>query len=104
MKHLITLTLLIVIAACGSSEQPAPDDHDHDQENHEGGHEEGAEHTTIPAETARSMGIATSIAGPGRIKEQLSLSGTIQADPARVSRVRARYPGVVREVAVEPWA
>ena len=60
--------------------------------------------TTIAAETARAMGIATSEAGPATLKEQLSLSGVIQADPARVSRVRARYPGVVREVAVQPWA
>ena len=50
------------------------------------------------------MGIATSGAGPALLKEQLTLSGVIQADPARVSRVRARYPGIVREVAVQPWA
>jgi cobalt-zinc-cadmium efflux system membrane fusion protein len=59
--------------------------------------------TTIAAETARSMGIATDEAGPTTLKRQLSLSGVIQADPARVSRVRARYPGIVREVAAQPW-
>jgi membrane fusion protein, heavy metal efflux system len=99
MKHIIALlAVLMLISACGSSEPQT--DAGHEEE-----HEEGAaDHTTIPAATAQSMGIVTSIAGPGRIKEQLSLSGTIQADPARVSRVRARYPGVVREVAVQPWA
>lgn len=60
--------------------------------------------TTIDAQTAQSMGIATAEAGPAPLKLQLSLSGVIQADPARVSRVRARYPGIVREVAVQPWA
>jgi len=59
--------------------------------------------TTIDAQTAQSMGIATAAAGPAPLKIQLSLSGVIQADPARVSRVRARYPGIVREVAVQPW-
>lgn len=59
--------------------------------------------TTIDAQTAQSMGIATAEAGPAPLKLQLSLSGVIQADPARVSRVRARYPGIVREVAVQPW-
>ncbi len=102
MKHIITLLVALTLTAgCGSSEQHAEGEHEHG----EGGHEEGAsDRTTIPAATAQSMGVATSVAGPGRIKEQLSLSGTIQADPARVSRVRARYSGVVREVAVQPWA
>jgi cobalt-zinc-cadmium efflux system membrane fusion protein len=60
--------------------------------------------TTIAADTAQVMGIATSAAGPTLLKEQLMLSGVIQADPARVSRVRARYAGIVREVAAQPWA
>jgi cobalt-zinc-cadmium efflux system membrane fusion protein len=60
--------------------------------------------TTIAADTAQVMGIATSEAGPALLKEQLTLSGVIQADPARVSRVRARYAGIVREVAAQPWA
>jgi cobalt-zinc-cadmium efflux system membrane fusion protein len=59
--------------------------------------------TTIADDTAQAMGVAISVAGPATLKEQLMLSGVIQADPARVSRVRARYPGVVREVAVQPW-
>ena len=60
--------------------------------------------TTIAANTAQVMGIATSEAGPELLKEQLTLSGVIQADPARVSRVRARYAGIVREVAAQPWS
>jgi membrane fusion protein, heavy metal efflux system len=60
--------------------------------------------TTIAADTAQVMGIATSETGPALLEEQLTLSGVIQADPARVSRVRARYAGIVREVAAQPWA
>ena len=59
--------------------------------------------TTIDSQTAQAMGIETATAGPAPLQQQLSLSGVIQADPARVSRVRARYPGIVREVAVQPW-
>jgi membrane fusion protein, heavy metal efflux system len=59
--------------------------------------------STIDAQTAQAMGVATAEAGPASLKLQLSLSGVIQADPARVSRVRARYPGIVREVAAQPW-
>jgi cobalt-zinc-cadmium efflux system membrane fusion protein len=59
--------------------------------------------TTIAAGTAGAMGIATSEAGPALLEQQLTLSGVIQADPSRVSRVRARYAGIVREVAVQPW-
>lgn len=104
MKQIPMLfAVLIFVAGCGSSEQH-DDDHDHDAaEAHEEHDEHPANRTVIPAATARSMGVVTSVAGPGKLKEQLSLSGTIQADPARVSRVRARYPGVVREVAVQPW-
>jgi membrane fusion protein, heavy metal efflux system len=60
--------------------------------------------TTIATETAQAMGVGTAEAAPATLMQQLTLSGVIQADPARVSRVRARYPGVVREIAVQPWA
>ncbi|MBL8268070.1 efflux RND transporter periplasmic adaptor subunit [Steroidobacter sp.] len=60
--------------------------------------------TAIAANVAKTMGVTTSEAGPVTLQEGLSLSGVIQADPARVSRVRARFPGVVREVGVQPWA
>jgi cobalt-zinc-cadmium efflux system membrane fusion protein len=58
--------------------------------------------TRIAVATAESMGVKVATAGPGVLKEELTLAGTVQADPTRISRVRARYPGIVREVAVEP--
>lgn len=60
--------------------------------------------TTIAADTAQAMGVAASEAGPAILRDQLTLAGVIQADPARVSRVRARYAGIVREVAAQPWS
>jgi membrane fusion protein, heavy metal efflux system len=58
--------------------------------------------TTIAAATAAAMGVVVERAGPQQLEEVLHLSGNVQADPARISRVRARYAGVIREVPVEP--
>ena len=52
----------------------------------------------IAAEAAQAAGLAVETAGPAVIREQLSLTGAIQANPARLARVRARFPGVVRDV------
>lgn len=60
--------------------------------------------TQIAASTAEAMGVTTKSAGPAVLRQQLTLSGIVQADPMRISRVRARYPGVVRQVAVQPTA
>ncbi len=53
----------------------------------------------IPAAAAGAAGIEASAAGPGTLRETLSLYGTIAADPTRVRDVRARFPGVVRSAA-----
>lgn len=58
--------------------------------------------TRIAAAIADSMGVQIKAAGPVVLQEELTLSGTVQADPTRISRVRARYAGVVREIAVQP--
>lgn len=60
--------------------------------------------TQIAAATASALGVVTQQAGPRMLSEQLTLSGTVQADPTRISRVRARYPGVVREIDVQPFS
>ena len=54
--------------------------------------------TEIPAELAAAAGIETEIAGPAVISETLNLTGRIQADPARLAQVRARFPGVVQGI------
>lgn len=107
MNKYILIVLTLLLGACGSGEKS--DDHG-DEHGH--GNEAGAEpehesqegRTTIAAETAKAMGIGVATAGPAVLREQLSLTGVIQADPGRVSRVRARYPGIVREISVQPWA
>jgi membrane fusion protein, heavy metal efflux system len=54
--------------------------------------------TTISREQADSAGIQTAIAGPGVLKETLTLYGSIQPNAERVRQVSARFPGVIRSV------
>lgn len=63
-------------------------------ENHEG-------RTRIHDELAIASGIETRLAGPARIRETLTLTGHVQADPNRLSRVHARFPGIVQEIKKE---
>jgi membrane fusion protein, heavy metal efflux system len=107
----ICLLSLLLLAGCGGGAQREHEHeaaHDHDEKSQTDGHApdaaEATPRTIIAADTASSMGVVTDEAGPAKLEQQLSLSGVIQADPSRVSRVRARFPGVVREVAAQPWS
>lgn len=60
-------------------------------ESHEG-------RTHIAAAMAREAGIATATAGPTGIRETLVLTGRVRTDPDRLSRVRARFPGVIQSL------
>jgi len=75
----------------GQHDEHGPDD--------EHGHEEGgARTTTISAEAAAAAGVRTARAGPASLVQTVGLTGTVQADPARLAEVRPRYAGIVREV------
>jgi len=54
--------------------------------------------TSIPDRIANDSGIVTEVAGPQRIIQSKELTGTVQANPARVSEVRARFAGIVTNV------
>lgn len=58
--------------------------------------------TTIPAAVAESAGIRTDTAGPATIRTWISMMGSVTVDENRLARVRARFPGAVREVRVGP--
>jgi cobalt-zinc-cadmium efflux system membrane fusion protein len=65
--------------------------HTWEYESHEG-------RTRIPERIAAEAGIETEPAGPQTIIETVELTGTVQANPGRVSEVSARFPGIVTEV------
>jgi membrane fusion protein, heavy metal efflux system len=52
----------------------------------------------IAPSAAEAAGLVVETAGPAAVRETLSLTGAIQANPGRLARVRARFPGVIREV------
>ena len=54
--------------------------------------------TRISDRVATESGVVVSEAGPQTIVSHVELTGTIQTDPARVSHVRSRFPGVVTRV------
>lgn len=55
---------------------------------------------SIPTKVAEAAGIKTEVAGPGVIKDNISLMGVIVQDANRHAQVKARFPGVVRAVNV----
>lgn len=57
--------------------------------------------TTIPAATAAEAGVAIETAGPATIRDRIALVGNIALDANRHTEVKARFPGVVREVRVQ---
>ena len=107
MNRFVTALLAsLVLTACGSdSPTPTPaisTEHpdEHGEDSGEGSHEGegGTASTEIHDEIAAQSGIETEAAGPVRIRETISLHGTIVPDPRRVFRLHARYPGIVRDV------
>jgi cobalt-zinc-cadmium efflux system membrane fusion protein len=54
--------------------------------------------TTIANAQAASAGIETAVAGPGVLRETVTLYGRIRPDPERVRAVAARFPGIIRSV------
>lgn len=106
-RFIPVLLLVIFVSACGQDPAPpavaeAEEHADEGGSGHEDGDsrdgEESAAATSIRDDIAKQSGIETAIAGPTRIRETISLHGTIVPDPRRVFRLHARYPGMVRDV------
>jgi len=57
--------------------------------------------TTIPASAAEEAGLKAEAAGPAVIRDTVRLMGTVAIDANRRAAVKARFPGVVREVPVQ---
>lgn len=58
----------------------------------------------IDAEMAKASGIRVVVAGPQNIDETVTLYGFIKPNANRQQELRARFPGVVRTVTVQPGA
>lgn len=57
--------------------------------------------TRIAENMAVEMGIQTEAVGPVMLTETRTLAGRVQTNPNRLSRVRPRFPGIVKEIRYE---
>lgn len=103
--------LLSAVAATGLADEGAHPAHPahgnetrhQDHENHPA--DEAAGHhddrIALSGEMAKTLGITTAVAGPGKIEKHLLVHGRLVIPPDRQVRVRARFPGVVEAVQVD---
>lgn len=57
--------------------------------------------TSIAPDVARESGIEVGMAGPALIRDTVHVLGTVTIDASRHARVKARFPGIVRQVPVQ---
>ena len=108
---LLILTFMTVSIFTSTQISFAKNDHEHghDESNHneekekEGDHDnhEKESSTTISEESAKNAGIKISQAKPQIIFETISLTGKIILDQDRTYNIKARFPGVVKDVKVK---
>ncbi len=90
-----------------SDEHKEHNDHDEDEEHNDDSeeHSEHEEHeesiATISEESAQNAGIKTSQIKPQVIFETISLTGKIILDQDRTYDIKARFPGIVKNVKVK---
>ena len=82
-------------------------DHDHGQTQDNAKHEHSAkdaeshhDQTHISAAMAESNGIVSRSAGPGTVERHVQVFGTLVTPPAKRAQVRARFPGLIKDIPV----
>lgn len=89
----LTVLLLAVVAGCTKTPTEIGG-----AARNESAQQGASTQAVITPEAARNVGIDVQAAGPAQIRETLRLYGSIRTNAEREQDVRARYPGVVREV------
>ena len=69
-------------------------------ESHEWSYESHEGRTTIAPEMSARAGVEVATAGPGVLREQLTLYGTVEVSPERRLHVTPRFPGVIHSLSV----
>ena len=57
--------------------------------------------TTITRESAEISGVKTAEAGPATVRETIGLTGRILLNPSSTVNIKARFPGIIKEVTKE---
>ena len=73
----------------------------HDGKSHDWAFASYEGRSTIPAVAAADAGIRVEVAGPASIRDTLRVMGNIALDANRQADIKARFPGIVREVRVQ---
>lgn len=104
-KTLVILALLIALLGgyYFYSGKPATTGEAKKEETAEAGHGAEGEHaatdsTEISAEAAQKAGIVAEAAGAGVVHETITLTGRITLNQNTTAQVKARFPGIVRDV------
>lgn len=86
----------------------ASSNHDHDHDSHSDNdaaehrdHEHTDNQASIPAALASQAGIRTQTATSGVLQQQVLLFGRLKPYPQHISHIRARFPGLIRQVNVQ---
>lgn len=86
----------------------ASPNHDHDHDSHSDNdaaehrdHEHTGNQVSIPAALASQAGIRTQTATSGVLQQQVLLFGRLKPYPQHISHIRARFPGLIRQVNVQ---
>ena len=93
LSALLVVGMLAGIAGCGKSHSAANAASKPEEKAAQNLNEDA-----LTPERARNAGIETAVAGPAEIRTTLTLQGTIRPNAEREQDIRARYPGVVRDV------
>ena len=102
LKNKLILALLLTTSIYATPLYAEEHGHGDEQGHEEGGHEEGGheetDSTKIQTEAAANAGIEALKAGPASVHESLTLTGRITLNENTTTLVKARFPGIVREV------
>src|SRR5690554_2564913 len=82
------LLVFLFFCSTGAVAAEAEDEHIEAEEGH-------ADSVIIEPGMAEQAGITTAVAGPGIIREAITVYGRTIIDPQGISQIRARFPGMV---------
>lgn len=104
IASIASLAVAVMLAACVkngdgealAADEPAAGEKEHAEK--EEGHDEDMPRVEIDAAALDAAGVKLAKAGPGLIRETLTLTGRIMLQPSARAEVRAPYQGVVKSV------
>lgn len=95
---ILSIFFLVSAPLWGMSSASASPDHHNEHEHHEHEHRERDLH--LSTELAHQTGIKTRLASGGTLQQSITLFGRLKPDPEHISHLRARFPGLIRQVNV----